>query len=71
MHKEIALNTSGQSKFSKNLGVIVFLAGLVLLAVTKILVGSKFGDATALVSFLVGGLLCALGLVIARRNKES
>ncbi len=71
MRKEIAFNTSWRSKFSKNLGAIVLFAGLVSLAVTKVLVGSKFGDVTALVSFLVGGLLCALGLVIAMRNKES
>ena len=71
MRKEIGFNTSAQSKSSKTLGVALFFVGMVLLAVAKELIGSKFGEVTALVSFLVGALLISLGLVIAKRNKKS
>lgn len=71
MRKGIEFNSSRRSKSSNTLGIVIVFAGMVLLAVTKVLVGSKFGKVTALVSFLAGGLLLALGLAIAQRNKKS
>jgi hypothetical protein len=52
------------------LGIALVFAGMVFLAVTKALGGSKFGNVTALVSFISGGLLISLGLVIAKRDKK-
>jgi hypothetical protein len=70
MRKGIEFNSTSRSKSSNTLGIVIVFAGMVLLAVTKVLVGSKFGNVTALVSFLAGGLLLALGLAIAQRKKK-
>ena len=70
MRRGITFNTARRSEPPDYLGIGFVFAGLVLLAVTKVLVGSKYGDVTALFSFLAGGSLVGLGLAIARRNKK-
>ena len=71
MRKGNAFNRTRRPKFSINLSAVIVFAGFVLLAVTKVLIGSKLGDVTALVSFLVGVLLLAAGMIISKRNEKS
>ena len=71
MRKGIEFNSTSRPKLSINLSIVIVFAGMALLAVTKVLVGSKFGDVTALVAFLAGVLLFVLGLAIAQRKKKS
>jgi hypothetical protein len=71
MRKGIAFNTTRGPKFSINLGIVIVFAGMVSLAGTKVLLGSKFGDVGALVSILAGVLLLTVGLAICTRNEKS
>jgi hypothetical protein len=56
---------------SKNIGVALIFGGLVLLGIWRVLIVSQLSGGLKVFSFLTGISLCALGLVIVRRNRKS
>jgi len=70
MRKGIAYKSAGRTTSPSYLGIALVFAGMVFLSVTRALVGFRFGNVTALVFFISGGLLVSLGLIIIRRDKK-
>jgi hypothetical protein len=56
---------------SKNIGVALIFGGLVFLAIWRVLIVSHLSGGLKVFSFLIGISLCALGMVIVRRNRKS